>query len=160
MREAGPVTTTTKFPIQLHTIQVTFLLDDVDTNGRATTFETKVPSASSVPLAHSHDGFDETVYGLEGVLTFRVEGQIHEISPGDALFIERGQVHSFDNLGTVDGAFLSVATPGIFRRAYFVEIAEVLNASAGGPPDRAAIVAVMHRHGLTPAFPQTASPSA
>ncbi|HEY2565248.1 MAG TPA: hypothetical protein VGI44_16170, partial [Acidimicrobiales bacterium] len=65
----------------------------------------------------------------------------------------RGQVHSFDNAGGVDGAFLSVATPGIFRTAYFLEIAEVLAASPDGPPDKGAMFAVMQRHGLTPALP-------
>jgi hypothetical protein len=50
-------------------------------------------------------------------------------------------------------AFLSVATPGVFRPAYFLEIAEVLGASPGGPPDVDALFAVMGRHGLTPALP-------
>jgi hypothetical protein len=48
---------------------------------------------------------------------------------------------------------LSVATPGIFRTAYFLEIAEVLAASPDGPPDKGAMFAVMQRHGLTPALP-------
>ncbi len=42
-----------------------------------------------------------------------------------------------------------MATPGVFRPAYFHEIAEVLAASS--PPDPGAIFAVMARHGLTPA---------
>jgi hypothetical protein len=50
-------------------------------------------------------------------------------------------------------AFLSVATPGIYRTAYFLEIAEVLAASPDGPPDKGAMFAVMQRHGLTPALP-------
>jgi hypothetical protein len=52
----------------------------------------------------------------------------------------------------VDGAFLSVATPGIFRLIYFQEIAEVLAGSPDGPPDRDALFGVMARHGLTPAM--------
>jgi hypothetical protein len=71
------------------------------------------------------------------------------------MFIARGQVHSFDNTGGSDGAFLSVATPGIFGPAYFLEIAEVLAASPEGPPDLDALSAVMGRHGLTPASPNT-----
>jgi hypothetical protein len=34
---------------------------------------------------------------------------------------------------------------------YFREVAAVVEAGAGGPPDLAAIGAVMRRHGLTPA---------
>jgi hypothetical protein len=37
--------------------------------------------------------------------------------------------------------------------AYFRDIAVVLTAAAGGPPDLAALGDVMGRHGLTPAQP-------
>ncbi len=145
--------TKSRTPIRLGAIEVTFLLDDHDTQGRATTFDTRVPAGAKVPLPHSHDEFDETVYGLEGTFTFTVDGETHEVGPGDALFIARGAIHQFENLGEVEGCFLSVATPGVFRPAYFEEIAEVLAASAGGPPDVGALVGVMRRHGLTPVAP-------
>ncbi len=144
------MSTNTRTPIRLGALEVTFLLDDHDSGGAATAFETRVPAGAKVPLAHSHDDFDETVYGLEGVFTFTVDGRTHAVGPGDALFISRGVVHQFENLGDADGRFLSVATPGIFRPAYFEEIADVLAESAGGPPDAAALMAVMARHGLTP----------
>ena len=60
-------------------------------------------------------------------------------------------MHQFVNKGPADAKFLSVATPGLFGPEYFQDIREVLNAAAGGPPDGAALAAVMHRHGLTPA---------
>ena len=147
------MSTTTKAPIQLHTLKVTFLLDEVDTNGQATVFETRVPAGSFVPPPHSHDGFEETLYVLEGKITVTLDGQAHELAPGQALFIGRGQVHSFDNTGGVDGAFLSVATPGVFGPADLLEIAEVLDASPGGPPDLDALFSVVARHGLTPGLP-------
>ena len=53
--------------------------------------------------------------------------------------------------GSVDATFLAIATPAVFGPAYFREIGEVLAATAGGPPDLAAIGEVMRRHGLTPA---------
>jgi hypothetical protein len=49
--------------------------------------------------------------------------------------------------------FLAIATPGVFGPDYFQEIAEVIAASTGGPPNLAASVEVMRRHGLTPAQP-------
>ena len=147
------MTTATTTPIQLHDLTVTFLLDEVDTAGAATVFEIRVPAGAFVPPPHSHDGFEETVYVTEGVFTFLVDGVAHELSAGQAGFVGRGQVHSFDNTGNTDGVFLSVATPGIFRPNYFHEIAEVLSASPDGPPDLGALFAVMARHGLTPAIP-------
>ena len=64
-----------------------------------------------------------------------------------------GQVHGFENRGSVDAKFLAIASPAAFGPAYFREIGEVLAAGAGGPPDVAAIGEVMRRHGLTPAAP-------
>ena len=132
---------------------MTFLLDEVDTAGAATVFEIRVPAGAFVPPPHSHDGFDESVYVLEGELTFVIDGVAHELGAGEAGFVGRGQVHSFDNTGSTDGVFLSVATPGIFGPQYFHEIADVLAAAPDGPPDLGALFGVMARHGLTPAVP-------
>jgi hypothetical protein len=46
---------------------------------------------------------------------------------------------------------LSVITPAVLGPAYFQEIAGVVN--VGGPPDVAAIMEVMRRHGLRPVLP-------
>ncbi len=132
---------------------MTFLLDEVDTAGAATVFEIRVPAGAFVPPPHSHDGFDESVYVLEGEFTFVIDGVAHELGAGEAGFVGRGQVHSFDNTGSTDGVFLSVATPGIFGPQYFHEIADVLAAAPDGPPDLGALFGVMARHGLTPAVP-------
>lgn len=67
------------------------------------------------------------------------------------LFIPRGIVHRFDNPRDADAKMLAIVSPGILGPNYFREIAAVLKASAGGPPDPAALVDVMRRHGLTPA---------
>lgn len=143
--------------ISLGGIEIRFLVEAEDSRGAATVFECRVPADAKVPVPHSHDGFEETVYGLEGVTTFTVDGTTRDISPGEALCIGRGQVHHFVNQGVADANFLSVATPGVFGPAYFQEIREVLAAAAGGPPDVAALVEVMRRHGLTPAQPEVAA---
>ena len=143
--------TTSNPTIQLGAIEVRFLVESEDSNGTATVFECLVPAGAKVPAPHSHDGFEETVYGLDGVTTFTVDGDTREIGPGEATCIRRGQVHHFVNRADADSRFLSVATPGVFGPAYFREIRDVFTASAGGPPDLAALVEVMRRHGLTPA---------
>ena len=109
------------------------------------------PPARRSPAAHSHDGYEETIYGLEGVLTWTIEGTPTDVGPGEALCIPRGAVHQFDNTGEIDAKALAIVTPGILGPDYFREVAAVLDAAAGGPPDLAAIAAVMRRHGLTPA---------
>jgi quercetin dioxygenase-like cupin family protein len=34
-----------------------------------------VPARAQMPAPHSHDGFDEIIYGLRGVTTFTVDGR-------------------------------------------------------------------------------------
>ncbi len=94
---------TVKPTIKLGGIEVRFLLDEVDTNGRATVFETIVPAGGFVPPPHSHDGFEETIYVLEGGFKFTVDGTPGELCAGEALLVERGAVHGFDHLGDAGG---------------------------------------------------------
>jgi quercetin dioxygenase-like cupin family protein len=143
--------TTTRTTITLGGIVVDFLVEADDSDGAATVFECSVAAGAQVPPPHSHDAFDETVYGLEGVFTFVIDGQTRQLGPGESVCIRRGQVHQFTNSGQADGRFLSVATPGLFGPDYFLEIRDVLQAAAGGPPDVHALLGVMQRHGLTPA---------
>lgn len=133
---------------------VRFLVEAADSNGSASVFECHVPAASRMPVPHSHDGFEETIYGLDGTTTWTIEGETVELGPGEAVCVRRGQLHGFENRGEIDARFLAIATPAKFGPEYFREIAEVLAASAGGPPNLAAIVEVMRRHGLTPAPPR------
>jgi quercetin dioxygenase-like cupin family protein len=132
-------------------LSIRFLLEGSATAGALAMFEFEVPAGAKVPAAHSHDAYEETVYGLEGVLTFTVAGKPTEIGPGEVLSVARGAVHRFDNFHSGNAKALAVITPALLGPDYFREIAAILNASAGGPPDFAAIGAVMKRHGLTPA---------
>jgi quercetin dioxygenase-like cupin family protein len=141
-----PATTAT---IRVGEISIDFLVDADDSAGSVTMFECIVPAGARVPLPHSHDGFEETIYGLEGDCTWTIDGEARVVGPREAVCIRRGQVHGFTNPGAVDAKFLAIATPGVFGPAYFRDVAQVL--AAAGPPDVAAITDVMRRHGLTPA---------
>ena len=143
--------TSTGEEIRLGQLAIRFLVEGKASGGTVAVFEFDVPSGAKVPIAHSHDGYEETIYGLEGVLTFTVDGQKKEIGPGDALCIPRGVVHRFDNPHSADAKMLAIVTPGILGPEYFREIAAVAKAAAGGPPDPIAMGEVMRRHGLTPA---------
>jgi hypothetical protein len=89
------------------------------------------------------------------VLTWTVDGKPIDVAPGQALCIPRGSIHRFDNNGRRDAKALCVITPAAIGPQYFREAAEVINAAAGDPPDRAKMTEIMLRHGLTPA-PQRA----
>jgi quercetin dioxygenase-like cupin family protein len=140
-----------KDEIRVGGMAIRFVVEGEQSGGSVAIFEFEVPAGARVAAAHSHDGFEETIYGLEGVLTWTVEGAPTEVGPGEALVIPRGVVHRFDNNGDVDAKALAIVTPGVLGPDYFRDVAAVLEGAAGGPPDVAAIAAIMRRHGLTPA---------
>lgn len=141
--------------IYLGPLAVRFLLTGDNSSGTIATFELTVPAAQRLLApAHSHNHYEETIYGIDGVLTWTVDGQQIDVGPGQALCIPRGAVHRFDNHGSRDVKALCVITPAAIGPQYFRESAEVINAAAGGPPDRVKMAEIMRRHGLTPALPQ------
>jgi quercetin dioxygenase-like cupin family protein len=145
------MTTSTREEIRVGEMAIRFLVEGEQSAGSVAVFEFDVPAGAKVAAAHSHDGYEETIYGLEGVLTWTLGGTATDIGPGETLFIPRGAVHHFDNTGDVDAKALAIVTPGVLGPDFFREVAAVLDAAAGGPPDLAALGEVMRRHGLTPA---------
>lgn len=139
--------------IRMGQIAVRFLVEGKESGGSVAIFEFEVAAGAKVPVAHSHDAYEETIYGLEGVLTWTVDGRRIEIGVGEALCIPRGAIHRFDNMHAADAKMLAIVSPGILGPDYFREVAEVIRSAAGGPPDPKAVGEVMRRHGLTPAPP-------
>jgi quercetin dioxygenase-like cupin family protein len=140
--------------IQVGPLGIRFLLTSDDSNGSASVFEVLVPVGQKLAApAHKNDAYEEILYGIEGVLTWTVDGRPIEVGPGQALCIPRGAVHRFDNLGSMDAKQLAVISPAKMGPAYFREAAEVIGAAAGGPPDRAKMIDVFRRHGMTMATP-------
>ncbi len=140
--------------ISLGPLTVRFLLTRDNSNGSVAAFELFVPGSQRLEApAHSHDHYEETIYGISGVLTWTVDGEQIDVGPGQALCIPRGAIHRFDNNGSQDVKALCVITPAVLGPQYFRESADVIKAAAGGPPDRAKMTEIMLRHGLTPAPP-------
>ena len=135
--------------IRLGRIEIQVLLEAADTQGSMAMFEFAVPAGAKVPLPHSHRHYDETIYGVEGVITFTVEGKPTDIAPGECCFIPRGAVHGFNNLKQTDAKALAIVTPGLLGPDFFRQMADIVN--AGGPPDVEKLKAVMAKHGLVPA---------
>ena len=141
--------------IRVGQIGIRFLLESADTNGALAMFEFTVPVGAKIPQPHSHKHFDETVYGMEGVVTFTVDGKTVDVGPGESCFIPRGAIHGFNNLRQTDVRSLAVITPALLGPDFFIEAAAIVN--AGGPPDVEKLKAVMARHGLVPAPPPAGS---
>ena len=148
----GPHVNPADEAIRLGPLGVRFLIAGTDAGASIALFELSVPAAERLAApAHSHDHYEETIYGLEGVLTWTVDGTRIDVGPGQALCIPRGAVHRFDNHGAQAARALCAITPAAIGPQYFREAAEVIDAAAGGPPDRVKMGEIMRRHGLTPA---------
>lgn len=144
--------------IGLGALGVRFLLTGHDTNGAMSVFEMNVPSGVKIPApAHKNDAYEETIYGVTGIVTWTVDGKPYPIGPGQALCIPRGTVHRFENQGGTDAKQLVVISPAIMTPAYFHEVAETLGAAAGKPPDPPIMAALFRRHGMTIAAPPPAA---
>jgi quercetin dioxygenase-like cupin family protein len=124
-----------------------FLHGKDDTENSLDMFRMTVKPNARMPVPHYHESWDETVYGLNGTLTFRVDGRDIAVGPGQSLFIRRGIVHGFANETQEPAICLSVLTPGVLGAAYFREVAALL---AAGAPDPVRMKETMLRHRLIP----------
>ncbi|HSD37588.1 MAG TPA: cupin domain-containing protein [Rhodocyclaceae bacterium] len=114
-------------------------------------FELAVPPGSNVPPPHSHSNNEELVYVLEGTLRYTVGAESRDLAVGQSMHTPRGTAHAFSNPFAEEVRALITLPPDIGAQ-YFKDVAAVVN--AGGPPDKAALVAVMGRYGLVPVAPK------
>ncbi len=132
--------------------EIRYLVDGARDGGLGL-FELKVPPGAHVPPPHSHTHNEECVYVLEGVLRYTVDDETRDLRPGEWMSTPRGAVHHFSNPGAETARALVMMTPDIGEQ-YFRDVGAL--AAAGGPPDRAELMAVMARYGLVPAAPKQA----
>jgi quercetin dioxygenase-like cupin family protein len=105
--------------IRIGQLSIRFLIESGDSDGALAMFEFTVPVGAKVPVPHYHKEYDETIYGLEGVLTFTVDGKGRDIGPGESCFIPRGAVHGFTNLKQTVAKVLAVVTPALIGSEIF-----------------------------------------
>ncbi len=130
--------------IHVGQLEIRYLVNGAE-EGTLGVFEMVVPPNAHVPPPHSHTHNEECVYVLEGVLRYRVDDVTRDLGPGDFMSTPRGAVHHFMNAGRPPARVLVILTPDIGAQ-YFHDVAAVVN--AGGPPDRAKLLAVMAQYGL------------
>jgi quercetin dioxygenase-like cupin family protein len=134
--------------IRIGGLELRFLQSKDDSHGSLDLFEMTVQPNARMPIAHYHESWDETIYGLSGRTVWRIDGVDVTLQPGQHVFIKRGIVHGFRNDTTVPAMCLCVLTPGALGPGYFREMASLL---ATGAPDPAKMKDTMLRYGLVPA---------
>jgi quercetin dioxygenase-like cupin family protein len=136
--------------IRIGGLELRFFQTKEGTGGSLDLFEMIVQPNAGVPVPHYHESWDETVHGLSGALTWRIDGHDVVTKSGQSVFIKRGIVHGFRNDTQEAATCLCILTPGVLGPGYFREMAALL---ASGAPDPARLKETMLRHGLVPAPP-------
>ena len=136
--------------INLGSLELKFLQTKDDTAGSIDMFEMTLQPNARMPIPHYHDSWDETIYGLTGTTTWRVDGRDIDVTPGATVFIKRGIVHGFTNRGSAPASCLCILNPGVLGPQYFKDMAGLL---AAPTPDPARMKETMLRYGLIPAPP-------
>ncbi|MGA7980099.1 MAG: cupin domain-containing protein [Chromatiaceae bacterium] len=136
--------------IKVGQLGIRYLVDGSQTSSMGI-LELTVPPASNVPPPHSHSSNEEILYVLEGTLRYTVGSDTRDLGPGQTMHTPRGMVHGFSNPFSRAARALIILSPDIGAQ-YFHDVATVVN--AGGPPDKASLVAVMSRYGLVPSAPK------
>src|ERR1700712_5537530 len=135
--------------VKIGQLELNFLFDGTDPQNPFVLFEFLIPPGAKVPVPHYHKHVDEVLYGLEGITTSTVNGEVIYIAPGDRLFIPRGAVHHHDNKTDQPAKTLCVLTPCDININYFRELGAIIQ--PGVPPDPAKAAEIMNRYGLIPA---------
>lgn len=133
--------------IRIGGLELRFFQTKEETSGSLDAFEMTVQPNARMPVAHYHESWDETIYGLAGATTWRVDSKDVVIRSGQSVFIKRGIVHSFRNDTQEAANCLCILTPGVLGPGYFREIAMLLS---DGAPDPAKMKDAMLRYGLHP----------
>jgi quercetin dioxygenase-like cupin family protein len=99
-----------------------------DSGGELTVMEMELPVGSGPP-PHTHAG-GETVYVVEGTLSYHIGEETIEAGPGDVIYIPAGTVENFEP--TSKARVIITYTPGGMDK-YFLEVGEPAP-EAGLPP--------------------------
>ncbi len=134
--------------IRVGAMSVTFHKTRHETGGVFDLFELTIPPLVHVPMPHIHRKYDETIFGLDGNMTWTLRDKPTPVSKGTVLFIPRGVPHFYENRHHATARILCLQTPGIMGPEYYEELASLY--SQDGIADLASIAATMHRYGIVP----------
>ena len=124
--------------------EITILLDGERTSGRLTMW-TEVTPPGGGPPPHYHSMDEETFHVIDGRIAFLVDEQWQEVGPGGSMFMPRGSVHRFKNVGDQPSHMLITTTPSGFENL-FARCAEEF--SKPGGPGMARIIEIGIAHGV------------
>ena len=127
-------------------VEITFKAVSEETGGKYACYEYVIPPGFGGPPPHTHPGFDEFFYVLEGEMTFRAGEQSVTATTGTFLHVPGATLHGFANPGSSPTKFLGLLIPGGFER-YFAELPAII-AQHGYPPPPAIMQGLSQKYGI------------
>ncbi len=119
-------------------------LGGAETGGQLTVFTNTTPPGGGPP-PHYHANEDEWFIPQVGRVEFFLNGVWQEVAPGSIVFVPRGTVHTFRNVGDVPLTTLTHTSPAGFE-IFFERCAAEF--AKDGPPDMERIVEISAEHGI------------
>lgn len=116
------------------------------------------PGAGPPPNRHPDD--DEAFYVLDGTFEFGIGGGTRVATAGDFVKIQRGEVHTFRNVGPAPARALILNAPGTAHVGFFSQAGQAMPPGTrdlpppSGPPDVARLVEIGRRNGIEFLVPQ------
>ena len=118
-----------------------------NTQGRFSLMERTLPPGGRMPPAHRHVGNDEAYFVLDGIVEFRVDGEVFAASSGTFVLVSAGEAHTFGNTTDEPARLLVLHAPAL--DGYFGDLERLWASPA--PPEPETERALMRRHGMEPA---------
>jgi mannose-6-phosphate isomerase-like protein (cupin superfamily) len=122
-------------------LTIRILEDGSSTDHRLGVVEVTIPPHVDGPPQHVHRQHDETFYVVSGNPRFTCGVEEIDAQPGVMISTPIGTPHTFANPGDTPVVLLCTVTPDLYID-YFRELAQF----TGGPPDPAAIAAIMAKY--------------
>jgi quercetin dioxygenase-like cupin family protein len=129
-------------------MSVTFLKTRHETGGVFDLFELTIPPFARQTLPHFHREYDETIFGVDGTMTWVLRDEPTVVQRGSTVYIPRNTPHFYVNRTHCPARILCLQTPGVLGPEYYVEMAALLGSEEN--PDVARITSVMGRYGIIP----------
>ena len=134
--------------IRVGEMSVTFIKTRHETDGAFDLFELTIPPFARIPLPHIHRKYDETIFGVDGTMTWTLLDKPTQVHRGVTLFIPRGTPHSYANQTHKTARILCLQTPGVMGPEYYLEVAALFRGNHH--PDLAGLSEIMGRYGVVP----------
>jgi mannose-6-phosphate isomerase-like protein (cupin superfamily) len=141
--------------------RATFIATGEDTEGRYTLAEFYVPPQAGAP-PHIHRRENEWFYITDGELSFKMDNQIINATPGTLIYGPKDHAHTFMNEGTDPAKMLNVWLPSGIEE-FFREIGDPVTLTDPFtpplPPDIPRLIAAAPKYGLEFLPPEDNNPT-